>query len=80
MTDQFKDNMLLTGGAGFFGQTLIKNLNSSVKLLSRILHLKDDAVVCDLERQSFWMGVIILLKTFLKFFGYNRLSYYWAYW
>jgi nucleoside-diphosphate-sugar epimerase len=75
VTDQFKDNMLLTGGAGFVGQTLIKNLNSSVKLLSQILHLKDDAVVCDLERQSFWIDVIILLKTFLNFFGYNRLSH-----
>ena len=75
MTDQFKDNILLTGGTGFVGQPLIKNLNSSVKLLSRILHLKDDAVVCDLERQSFWMDVIILLKSFLKFFGHNRLSH-----
>ena len=75
MTDQFKDNILLTGGTGFVGQSLIKNLNSSVKLLSRILHLKEDAVVCNLERQSFWMDVIILLKSFLKFFGHNRLSH-----
>ena len=75
MTDQFKDNILLTGGTGCVGQPLTKNLNSSVKLLSRILHLKDDAVVCDLERQSFWMDVIILLKTFLKFFWHNRLSH-----
>jgi nucleoside-diphosphate-sugar epimerase len=33
VTDQFKDNILLTGGTGFVGQSLIKNLNSSVKLL-----------------------------------------------
>jgi len=75
VTDQFKDNILLTGSTGCVGQPLTKNLNSSVKLLSRILHLKEDAVVCDLERQSFWMGVIILLKTFLKFFWHYRLSH-----
>ena len=67
-----KDSVFVTGGTGFIGRRLIKNLHSDIKLLSRRIHPKYDTVVCDLSHDSIPDDILNEIDTVVHLAGFTH--------